>query len=369
MIIAFRTLVRSLVKPFYRQLAGIFLFAMIVLFGAVGKLNGQDLLGYHFFLIHGMLSSASFLCLVFFCWLLYARYGCRYIWNKAADPAFQFLFLINTMDKTEKYALLFFLHAFLFLPVIAYATVMVIVACYLHWFVAAAAIMVFLLATVGACCRLTDWRLTHPGHAGLSGSGDFFFRQRPHTGYTGIFLQFIFSSCKALYFSLKLASIGILWFLVRGQQHDATEIKMPLLLYVICVFGHGLILHAWRETETQKMAFLPGLPYPILTRLLQTVISCLILLAPETILLLMWTPGEISLRESALLLGSGFSLLLTIHCLLFLGKMSRTDYLKLTACFFFIFFISVLAGSAGWMSLVLIILSILIFYRSYDRYE
>ena len=365
----FRTLVKCLVKPFYQQLAGVFLFAMIILFGAVGKLNGQDVLGYHLFLIRGILSSASFFFIIFFCWFLYARYCCRYVWNNLADPAFQFLFLLDGIDRRRKLIQLFLLHALLFLPVIAYALVMVSVACYLHRFAAAAGILIYLLVVVFFSSGLTVLKLNHPGKQGQHNGRSFFFRQGFPTGYGRFFLRFLFTCSKALYGSLKLLSIGMLWFLVRGQHHDATEIKMPLVLFSVFIFGHGLILHAWRAMETQKMIFLPGLPYRLLTRFLQASIICLLLLSPETILLFFLTPGQISCRESFLLWACGYSLLLAIHSLLFLGKMDRTDYFKLTGCVYFIFFMAVLAGLAGWMSLVLLILAIVIFYGSYYRYE
>ena len=51
-------LIRSFVKPFYRQHAGFFTFLFIILFGAVGRVDGAGLFDFHFSLIRGMLHKS-----------------------------------------------------------------------------------------------------------------------------------------------------------------------------------------------------------------------------------------------------------------------------------------------------------------------
>jgi len=66
-------LVRSLVKPFYRQHAGLFTFLFIVLFGAVGRVDGAGLFDYHFSLIRSLLNNPFIFLMVLSLWLLYAK--------------------------------------------------------------------------------------------------------------------------------------------------------------------------------------------------------------------------------------------------------------------------------------------------------
>jgi hypothetical protein len=48
-------LIKSLVKPYYRQNAGLFVFVYFIMILAVGRANEAGLLEYHYSLIKGML--------------------------------------------------------------------------------------------------------------------------------------------------------------------------------------------------------------------------------------------------------------------------------------------------------------------------
>jgi hypothetical protein len=63
------TVNKTLVRSFYIQYAGFFLFLFIVFFGIVAPSQQP---AYHYALIRGMLAAPVFLWLVAGCWLLYA---------------------------------------------------------------------------------------------------------------------------------------------------------------------------------------------------------------------------------------------------------------------------------------------------------
>ena len=54
-------LMKSIVRPFYKQNAGLFAFLLFFMFAAVGRANGVGLLEYHLSLIQGIMTNRPFL--------------------------------------------------------------------------------------------------------------------------------------------------------------------------------------------------------------------------------------------------------------------------------------------------------------------
>ena len=59
-----KILIKSIVKPFYRQHAGMLIFLFLITFGAVGVVDGAGILDFHYSLIRGNTYKSFF----YFCW-------------------------------------------------------------------------------------------------------------------------------------------------------------------------------------------------------------------------------------------------------------------------------------------------------------
>jgi hypothetical protein len=135
---AIHILQRVLVNHFYKVNAGFFLFWFFVLFGVV---NGSQLIGYHYSLIQGMIQSTVFLACVIFIWLLYSFKCINYITKQLGDPKQQFLFVLNILSPAKQFWLMLFVHLMVYLPILAYALIVVTVAAKQHYFVSMTAVI------------------------------------------------------------------------------------------------------------------------------------------------------------------------------------------------------------------------------------
>ena len=357
------------VKPFYQKNAGLLLFAMIIFFGAVGKLNGQDLLGYHFFLIRGMLGSVSFLSTVCFGWTLYSIFCIRYVLDKLIQPSYQFLSELSAVETKKLFRTLLLLQALLYLPVLGYIAVIMPVAIHLQQYASLLAILVVNTALCVSAAVIYEYTIHHPGEGkSIILQKLFYFINIPRS-YIGIFIKYILHEQKVLFLVIKLCSGIVLIFLVKGQHHSPAEMKMPLALYSAVILSHGLLLHSWHALETQRLLFLRGFPYTLIRRGSQSAGICITMVLPETLLLISWIPNSIYWKDAVCYACSGLSLLLLLNNLLYISTISRTDFLKLVGSVFFVFLMAVLSGTVIWISAFFSLLAAAIFFLAYYRYE
>lgn len=139
---SFTILITSLVKPFYRQNAGFFLFVFLVFFGVVAP---SQQLAYHYALIRGLLEVPLFLGIVLLAWLLYAAKCYQWVISTFQTPEFSFLHLLSRLDKGVAFRLLLGVQIILYLPVWIYALAVSGVAFYLGRPVPAIGIQGYLL--------------------------------------------------------------------------------------------------------------------------------------------------------------------------------------------------------------------------------
>src|ERR1700730_5977805 len=91
-------LIKTIVKPFYRQHAGLFVFLFTIMFGVVSVIDGAKFTDYHFFLIQGMMRNAFFFLLVLLLWFLYTKKSEQFVINILMRPDYSFLNTLSLLD-------------------------------------------------------------------------------------------------------------------------------------------------------------------------------------------------------------------------------------------------------------------------------
>jgi hypothetical protein len=360
-------LVRSFVKPFYVQNAGLFVFVFVVLFGAVGTVDGAGLFDFHYSLIRGLLGNAFLFVLVLFGWFLYMKKTEQFIIDTVRRPDFSFLNMLAMMEARKLYWLLVWVQFLLFLPVAFYALIIIAEGIYLRTYFACLIIILYLLTI---CMAGAGWYFMH-----LRNSGKTFLKIKGitvfntlGTPYWILLLRYISRKKKLLFSGIKLFTCGMLYGLAKNQTDLNADFGMVLLFFSLGILGHGLIIHYFRNLEETRFTFYRSLPVSLFSRCVQYGLIYFILLLPEMITILLLTPRYLNIQSAFLCGFLAYSILLFLNSLLFIRAFKTNEYLKITLVLFMIIYFSVLTASVPWLCVLLLISSVVIFRRFYYRY-
>ena len=363
-----RLLHRSFVRPYYRENAGLFLFLFILLFGVVAP---SQQLNYHYHLILGMLSTPVLFGLVSLAWWLYAEKTVHFILTRLRAPDHSFVYLLNLLSPAKTYGLLLRIQAWLYLPVSLYGVAVMGVAVHRGSSLQAAGVGLYLLLLqfLGAARMLRQ--LQHPPSGTSSRILSLAGRLPParFRPYWHFLLRSVLREHKALLLGIKLFNGAMLYLLLKAVSPDDYDLRMPLLFYSIGLFGHGVLIYRLRELEELRLVFYRGLPVPLLRRMGQYLLLCLLLLVPELILVSWLSPAPLHYRDAVGFFLWGYALLLLMNSLLFMRAFPMKDYLKLLFFIFLVLYACVLAGALPWLTGLTFVAAAGLFYGSYYRYE
>jgi hypothetical protein len=361
-------LIRTFVKPFYRQNGGFFIFIFIILFGAVGRVDGAGLFEYHFSLIRGMLKNPFVFLLILFLWLLYAKKCEQFILNILRRPDYAFLQILSTVKTKKIFVSLGMVQILLFLPVITYAMIIVVAGIYLHAYIACGILLLYL---VFICLISTGWfvyLIQNPGYSEEIKTGKFNLKSA-ETSYWNFFIRFIGKNKKLLFTGIKIFSCGILYGMLVNQTGTDHELNMIVLFFSLGILGHGLLIHQIRDLEETRLSFYRSIPVSLFKRFVQYAVFYFIILLPEIFTIVLLTPKHVSYPDAALFVFFGYSLLLFMHSLLFIQFFPMKAYLKIILCLYLIIYCSILFSSLFWLCLILFLSSLAIFRARYYQYE
>jgi hypothetical protein len=370
-------LLKTLVKPFYRQNAGQFIFIFIIFFGAVGEVGGYrkytgpiPQLHYQYALITGMLNIPLLLVLVFLVWLIYAEKCAQYVLAALQRPDHSFLHLLNDLSACRRYRLLYFIQCMLYLPVIIYLFAIAGIAIYNHFL----GLLVLICAFVVLVCALTAARffylLEYPGRSPLL----FWPRLKvPFLSrgnlYWQFLLRYVLREHKLMMIGIKLFSCGIFYETIRAIATDNYDIRMPVLWYGLGILAHGVLIYRLRDMEQTRLLFYRGIPVSITQRMVQYGLFYALLLVPEMITIGLLSGHPLHYSDALAVGLCAYGLLLLLNSILYIAPIPIKDYLKIVLGIFLVLYFSVLAGMLLWLAVVLLVMAITLFRLFYYRYE
>ena len=361
-------LFKSLVKPFYRQHAGFFTFLFIVLFGAVGVVDGAGLFDYHYSLIRAMLVNPFIFLLVLLLWLMYAKKCEQFILNTISSPDFSFLNMLSLMERKLLFRLVFSVQLLLFLPVISYAIIICVAGIFIHAYLACIILLIYILTLCTLSARWYIYQIKNPGMNNTMKPVRTQIISR-ETPYWKFLMRFIAQNRKLLYTGIKLFSCGTLYGMLKNQTGTDNELNMIILFFSIGILGHGLLIHQIRELEETRFTFYRAVPISLFKRFVQYALFYLVILVPEIITIILLTPKHLTYPDATLFIFFSYSLLLFLHSMLFIQFFTMKDYLKIILCLFLIIYCSILTSSFPWLCIFLFLSSLIIFRGRYYRYE
>jgi len=361
-------LIRSFVKPFYRQHAGFFTFLYIVLFGAVGRVDGAGLVDFHFSLIQGMLKNPFAFLLILFLWLLYAKKCEQFVLNIQRRPDYAFLQMFSLVSRRKMYALLTMVQVLLFLPIITYTIFISLTALYLHGYMACSILLFYLISLCLLSARWYLYQLQNPGLSEEVKTGKYIVKSS-ETSYRSFFFRYIGQNKKLLLAGIKIFSCGILFGMLVNQTGTGYELDMIILFFSLAILGHGLLIHQIRDLEETRLSFYRSVPVSLFSRFTQYAAFYFFLLLPEICTFALLTPRHLHYSDAFLFILFSYSLLLFMHSLLFIQFFPMKVYLKIILCLYLIIYISILTSSLPWLCIFLLLSALAIFRGRYYQYE
>jgi len=361
-------LIKSFVKPFYRQHAGLFVFLFIVLFGAVGMVDGAGLKDFHFSLIQGMLKNTFLFLLVFFAWFLYSKKTEQFIFNTLRRPDFSFLHILSRVENKKLYSWLLWTQFLIFLPIVFYIVLIFTAGIYLHAYPACVLILLYLIAIIGISAAKYFYFIQNPGNYAATISGISGWKVNGSL-YWSIFVRHIWNNKKLLFTSIKLYSCVVLYGMVLNQTLIKYDLTMIFLFFSIGILGHGILIRQFRILEEERLSFYRTLPVSLFKRFTQYALLYFILLIPEFITIAVLTPKYLHLRDALEFCFFSYSILLFINSLLFMQFFRMQDYLKVLLCLYLVIYLAVLTKVQSALCIFLFLSSVTIFINRYYQFE
>jgi hypothetical protein len=326
---------KMLVRSFYREHAGFFVFVFLVFFGVV---QPSTQLYFHYALIRGVLETPALMGLVVLAWGLYGLRVRRFILQTLGDPDARFLYKINALPARRRAAQCLRTATALHGPVIGYAVLIIAVAIARNVAGKAMEISGFVTLLVAGTAWEMHRRLRYPG-GNTKNTGKPGWRR---VTYGSILLRFLWTENKGITVAVKIFSCSFLYLFLRVQTRDDYDLRMPFLAYSLALFGHGILLHRCRKLETTRLLGYGTLPVNVFHRGTQYALFCFGLLLPEIIVLGWLTPHPIRLIDSLAFAGLGYVILLMLEGILLAWTLTSADYLKLCLILYGMLYILVL---------------------------
>jgi hypothetical protein len=358
-----RFLTKLFVVPFYRRNAGFFLFFFFFFFGVV---QAGSLIAYHRSLMLSILQSPWVLTGVMTFWVLYHLKCTGWCLRIINSPAGSFLHSLQTLPLLTQVWLYAAVEVMLFAPVWIYALMLGGYGWRIGYLSSALAVGIFqlfivALGTVTLYRRLNDW-LTPPR--------SFSFRLLPRRPkpFTLVVLYYFAHQHKRLTLSLKALS-GFLIYIVlilnrEGYDNDSFIFFFQLILLTHTVFAFKAV----RFLEGQ-LAIWRNLPLSLFYCAGVYALTYAVLLLPEAGYLLYAGYGLVPLNVMLAYYCIAFASLCLLTAVQYTESMNANEYVKVIFALVFVSTFSLHAQAFWVWALILFVMSVLLFWNGFYRYE
>ncbi|CAL1518650.1 hypothetical protein [Chitinophaga sp. MM2321] len=364
-----KILFQALIKSFYRENAGAFLFFFTILFLIVSPIHQAGVVEYHYALIIGILENSYFLLLVFTLWLLYARKCVAFVADILCRPEYAFVHIFNHLSKAKRFRLFFFVAACLLMPVLLYALLIILVGWQRHYYFSALLVTAYILLLCVAATVKHLILLYHLQREATLPLKKAAWISRLSAAYPVILIQFVANKQKIAWLGIKIFTCGILYGAARNNiltDYDAASI---FWFFNFGIIANGLLVYRIREFEEMYLAFYRGASVSLSRRGMQYALVCFALLIPEFITIGMLVPVHLHYSDAISFALCSYSLVLLMYSITFLRRFSMKSYLKMVLLMACVQFLFLLFATLTILSLLFFIIAVTIFMIGYYRFE
>ncbi|WP_212002768.1 hypothetical protein [Chitinophaga sp. HK235] len=353
---------------FYIQNTGFFLVLFYLMFGVV---DSSSLLSYHRSLMMGFLEGHSFLLLVLFLWTLYLLKCTGFVMKTLQTRGYEFLYTtMGSMHKKQRLREWAFIHTAIYLPVLIYSGIAIVVGVRHHYYSTASIILIF---NIAMCCwplALYERKLHNPDTLFFTGHLQRWINRHIVKPPVLYFLYELFTQFPRRILSAKLISAALVWitfFLM--QQGDYFDLRGLQLGVMVSVLLHLQLLTHHRVFDDTWLNFMENLPISTFRHYLRMVGIYVIIFLPEMIMIIVNAYTKTDVLSLLMVFCMALSLLMFFRTLLYFPKINNEIHVRyvLLTCFVVLFLI---LGHREWIAILLLLLmSAIIFFKKYRKYE
>ena len=364
-----KILFRTLVNSFYRENGGFFIFFFIFLFFIVGHLNGAGLYEYHYFLVLEMMHNGYFLLFVLFVWFLYWRKMHSFVTKKLLRDDYRFLYIFNCLSNPKKFRLFLVVNIMLFLPILLYGLFVIFSSLHAGFYRSTAVVLTYLLVllvlSVLSNIRSLDGMLKK---ATFIEDGLRLASFLP-ASYSMILLRFVGNKQKMIWLGIKIFTCGILFGILRNNAPGDYDIKLAFVFYIFGILANGFTVFKVRAFEERYLSFYRGLPISNTKRFSGYCLFYLVLLMPELVTLALLVPKHLLIGDAVTFVLTGYFTVLLLNSLMFTGIMLIRQLLVVLLLVGSLLYVFFLSGIIVYLYLAFFVLSVLLFFNSYLKFE
>lgn len=365
----FKILFRSLVKPFYKENIGVFIFLFIVMFCIISKVDGAGVFEYHYSLITGMLQNSKFLLFVFFAWALYARKYVAFVSGTLHKPEYAFIHIFNCLGKARQFRLFVIVEMLLLMPVLLYAIFIIIIGYQQHFYLPLLLVLGYLLLLCIAPAVWHAYLLNNLYKTEMLSWQNLKGSWKIPSSYPIVLIRFIALRQKMIWVGIKCFTCGVLYLITRNNTSVDYDTSFPFLFFNFGILANGIMVYRIREFEETYLSFYRGVPLSLPKRFLQYLFIYFILLIPEFIVTGMLTPAHLQYGDAIRFSLCGYSLLLLMNSITFLQNFSTKEYLKMLLLIFCTQYIFLITVGLTALYLLFFSLAITLFLIGYYRFD
>jgi hypothetical protein len=351
---------------YYAKNTGFFLVVFYFFFGIV---PGGQLLSYHHSLIKGFTGSLDFLAMVCLIWLLYNLKCIAFIFNVLSSKEHTFLYgTLGLLEGGRKWRSWLWLHFTLYAPVLAYSVIAALVACRLHFYVAALVIILFNIGMILAPLPLYDHKIKHPGTVSFLARWQQWLNKTVRKPlWTFYWYELLNNNMKSLAIT-KVVSAGVI-IITCSLMGDEYDERFILVGFLVCILSQCILVYDHRRFDDLYLSLLPQLPLHAWKRYLQMGLLYLVMLIPESILLIYKTWYMAAPMSWVMTIATGLSALMMLRSLLYFPRIDQDRYFRWVLIIIVVLLFLGLAR-LYWYGIILLQLpAFVVFYYRYYRYE
>ena len=361
-----KILSRTIIAPYYRQNAGLFLFLFFLLFGTQPSLYHILLL--HYSLIKSILNSGAFFILTLGIWSLYSFKVISFIYGCFKKENYNFLFLLNEVNKVIRYLQLLVMITILLAPLWLYGLIVTGVAIKEQLWPGAVKVLLSIIVIITAATFIVYSLLQKAnGLQEVNGRKNIFSASLP-VSFFSFCITFILQRQFLPLLITKLLSFASIYFFSRTDT-IVFEARMLWLIYITALIGHSFIIYKLFHFIEKELNFYRNMPVKLSAILLFLLLIYCMLLLPEAWALLGMAINQHNWTDYGWMIAAGPSLLLLLHCLLYTNDMKTEEFLKLLFGVLIVFIFFSLSNSHWLMPLISLVFATAIFFMSYRNYK
>ncbi|MGC4234604.1 MAG: hypothetical protein QM594_16600 [Niabella sp.] len=356
-------LYRSVVTPFYRQIAGAFYFLFFVLFGI--QPNFKQALETHYYIIISILENRQAFVIYAIVCISYFVKCVGFYANRVIKNEYHFLQVLNGLPSAKRLTGFAFTGFLLLLPVIIF-TLLVITAGASAGKLAelyAPVSLVLLLICVSTLCL--DY--LNRNAASLSGHTFFRLKRQPATLWWFL-LKYMFREQFLALVIIKLISFCCVYFFVITDD-SVFESRMMWLILMLCLAAHSVIIYKNFYFIEDKLNFYRALPLKPFAILASLFCCYAILLIPEYWALRALAALHANIYEYCCILIAAPAILTLLHVLLYTDDLKMDSYLSLVFLVWMLFFFAGFTQTKWLIPAIALFGLIIVFYTSFRSFE